>query len=50
MKNLIALALVGMLSAIAGCTDSHHYPVSGEECGPNDPVQTMDTSDCVPVV
>lgn len=45
-KTLASLAL---LLAIAGCaTDT--YPVSGDQCGPNDSVQTLDNIDCAPVV
>ncbi len=46
---LLALMTTGLLGA---CADPNHYPVSGEECGPDDPVKTLDSSiaDCVPVV
>jgi len=31
---------------IASCAAQDRYPVSGEECGPNDPVLTLDAADC----
>lgn len=35
---------------MAACTEPNTYPVTGEECGPEDPVKTMDArvSDCMP--
>lgn len=41
MKFIPLLALI----FIASCTEDR-YPVSGEECGPNDPVLTLDAADC----
>ncbi len=35
---------------LAACTEPETYPVSGEECGPNDPVQSLDAKDCLPPV
>lgn len=47
LKLLISLAVAATLSA---CQNPDHYPVSGQECGPDDPVQDVDASmaDCVP--
>ena len=45
------LALILMAAAmVSACEDPSRYPVSGEECGPQDPVQTIDGSiaSCVP--
>lgn len=39
-------ALVALLSACAPAAGT--YPISGEECGPDDPVKTLDASDCIP--
>lgn len=36
------------LALLAGCATTETYPVSGEQCGPNDPVQGLDVADCVP--
>lgn len=45
------LALVlSCLLLIPACTDPETYPVSGEKCGPDDPVRTLDARDCVPPV
>ncbi len=40
-KLVSMLFVMLMLSA---CTDPKTYPVSGQECGPNDPVKTVDAS------
>ncbi len=32
---------------LASCAAEGRYPLSGEECGPNDPVLTLDAADCV---
>ncbi len=42
MKILSLFALL----LIASCTEGH-YPMSGHECGPNDPVLTLDAADCM---
>ena len=31
---------------IASCAAEDRYPISGAECGPNDPVLTLDAADC----
>jgi len=31
---------------LAACAEEGRYPVSGEECGPDDPVLSLDASDC----
>ncbi len=31
---------------IASCAEEGRYPVTGDECGPNDPVLTLDAADC----
>ena len=53
MSSLAKLATVlGTVVLVAACEAPDRYPVSGEECGPDDPVKTMDSSmaDCVPAV
>ena len=44
--KLVAALAVALL--IAACTDTGTYPVSGEECGPDDPVKSLDARDCLP--
>jgi hypothetical protein len=46
MKRLTQITLVTLALVLAGCTEPGHYPVSGEECGPNDPVLELDANDC----
>ncbi|WP_170563690.1 hypothetical protein [Ruegeria atlantica] len=44
-----SLAAVLMIAAVflSACEKSNEtYPVSGEQCGPKDPVQTLDADDC----
>jgi len=48
VSRLLPLALV--LLALAACTtDPVTYPVSGEPCSPDDPVQDIDVVRCTPV-
>lgn len=42
MKFLPLLALI----LVASCAAEGRYPLSGEECGPNDPVLDLDAADC----
>ncbi|MFT6074806.1 MAG: hypothetical protein ACJAZ1_001727 [Yoonia sp.] len=39
------LPLVALL-LVASCAGEGRYPVSGDECGPTDPVLTLDAADC----
>lgn len=34
------------LLLLLGCADDNRYPVTGRECGPTDPVLTLDAADC----
>lgn len=45
MKQILPLALFLMALAVTGCTENQ-YPISGETCGPKDPVQTLHANDC----
>ncbi|GGE40752.1 hypothetical protein [Actibacterium pelagium] len=40
---LLIISAAGFLSA---CTTADTYPISGEQCTPEDPVQTLDAVDC----
>ncbi|MEX0350040.1 MAG: hypothetical protein AB3N15_11505 [Paracoccaceae bacterium] len=40
------LAAVAALALLGACTKEGTYPVSGDQCGPEDPVQTLDAADC----
>lgn len=44
---LFALCAAAFLS---GCEGPDKYPISGEDCGPDDPVKELDASiaDCAP--
>lgn len=42
MKLIPLFALV----LLANCTPTGRYPLSGEKCSPQDPVQTLDANDC----
>lgn len=53
MKKLSALfACLLMAGFLSACANEGHYPVSGEECGPDDPVQSVDpnAANCLPTV
>ena len=43
-RALAALAAALLLTA---CSEPGRYPVTGEQCGPDDAVQTLDASDCL---
>ena len=40
----LIIAAAAVLSACEKSADT--YPVSGEQCGPEDPVKTLDAADC----
>ncbi|UWR02573.1 hypothetical protein K3740_16235 [Ruegeria conchae] len=45
-KYLSAL-LVASAAILAGCEkEAETYPITGEQCGPEDPVKTLDAEDC----
>jgi hypothetical protein len=44
----ILLAILGVALLGNGCTNTHHYPLSGEACGPADPVQDLSVQQCAP--
>ncbi len=46
MKRFAQLTLLTMTLAIIGCSTPDHYPISGQECGPNDPVKDLSAADC----
>lgn len=51
MSSISRLALLLVAAALlSACEDPNRYPVTGEECGPADPVKTVDSSiaSCVP--
>ena len=48
MTKLTSIVILVAFTALASCTDTKHYPVSGDECGPTDPVKEVETLDCVP--
>ena len=41
------LPVAALLFAATACTEVETYPLSGEECGPEDAVQELDAADCV---
>ncbi len=43
------IPLIALLAAtlVTGCEQKDQYPISGEECAPEDPVKSLDVSDCV---
>lgn len=42
MKFIPLLAVL----LLANCAQEGRYPISGAECGPNDPVLSLDAADC----
>ncbi|MBW4706279.1 hypothetical protein KX928_00605 [Roseobacter sp. YSTF-M11] len=47
MKVSLVLLLCGVF-ALSGCYENDQYPITGEECGPNDPVKDMSIPNCPP--
>lgn len=47
MRHLVIIVLSIPVLLVSGCSDTSHYPVSGEECGPDDPVMDLTASDLV---
>jgi hypothetical protein len=47
--TVLFLVLIGS-GLVSGCTQPDAYPVTGEQCGPEDPAKTMDgrVSECMP--
>ncbi len=45
-KSLAALLMTAVVFLSACEKEADTYPVSGEQCGPQDPVQTLDATDC----
>lgn len=51
MPNILKLmACLVSAAFLAACAKPDQYPLSGQECGPEDPVQELDASiaDCAP--
>lgn len=49
MKPIIILFAATFALALGACVPEGRYPVSGEECGPDDPVKGISPEDCAPV-
>ena len=49
-KYFLLMVFAFMALFLAACADEDHYPISGEDCAPEDPVQTLDANltDCAP--
>lgn len=49
-KLVVMLGLFMSFGFLAACADQNEYPITGEECGPDDPVKDLDATDvdCLP--
>ncbi len=45
-KTIVAFMMTAAMFLSACEKDADTYPVSGEQCGPEDPVKTLDAADC----
>lgn len=45
-KSIVAFMMAAAVFLSACEKDTETYPVSGEQCGPEDPVKTLDAADC----
>lgn len=50
MKIGLVISLISVVTILSGCAEEDRYPISGEECGPNDPVKDMSVPNCPPVL
>lgn len=49
MTRCLSLAALFVLAlTLSACETPDRYPISGEPCGPEDPVQGMTPPDCTP--
>ena len=48
MKKTTILVALSLVLGVTGCEKQDTYPITGEACGPEDPVKTLDAKDCVP--
>ncbi len=47
LNKSLAVLMMAVAVLLSACEkEPETYPVSGEECGPNDPVKTLDATDC----
>jgi hypothetical protein len=50
MNHILRICLLTLTLAVFGCAEPGHYPISGEDCGPNDAVKTLNAADCAGTV
>jgi len=48
MRLSVFLLMSCAVLALAGCAGPGRYPITGAECGPDDPVLDMDVPNCPP--
>lgn len=49
MKKAYVSVTLCLILGLMGCENQNTYPLTGEECGPDDPVTTLDARDCTPI-
>ncbi|WP_299612385.1 hypothetical protein [uncultured Tateyamaria sp.] len=49
MTRLKIIGVIAALIALQACEEPDRYPISGEPCGPEDPVVVSPPGDCGPV-
>ena len=47
MKPLAMILALAALFALGACEGHDSYPLSGEPCAPDEPVQELEARDCV---
>lgn len=45
MHRLVRLSLFALILGVMGCAEGK-YPLSDDQCGPDDPVLDLDAHDC----
>ncbi|WP_170427638.1 hypothetical protein [Ruegeria arenilitoris] len=47
LKQSLTVLLMLAVAFLSACEkDTNTYPITGEQCGPDDPVKTLDAEDC----
>lgn len=47
MNRLFQIVMISMTLGVVGCAEPGRYPITGEECKPDDPVKDLSAPDCI---
>lgn len=46
MNRVSTILILAVALGLSACAEAGRYPVSSDQCGPTDPVKTLDAADC----